>query len=160
VSTPLDEANIGCLNEVVEGDVGREPVRGDHAFQADQWKPRRGYGATLAGAGGVAVGEREVQRSERGGAVRVNCRKIVRGDTMAGSDRQELHALVDHIPESELVAVRKILRALMDPLDLALLTAPLDDEPETEEERAEVEQALAEPGAGTPHEELLREFGL
>ena len=67
---------------------------------------------------------------------------------------------MDHIPESELAAVRKILRALMDPLDLALLTAPPDDEPETEEERAEVEQALAEPGPGTPHEELLREFGL
>ena len=43
---------------------------------------------------------------------------------------------------------------------LAILTAPIDDEPETDEERAEIEAARAEPGPGTPHEEVLREFGL
>jgi hypothetical protein len=57
-------------------------------------------------------------------------------------------------------SARKILRALIDPVSLALLNAPIDDKPETEEERAEVERALAEPGPGTPHEEMLREFGL
>ena len=55
---------------------------------------------------------------------------------------------------------RKILRALVDPVELSLLTAPLDDEPETEDERAAVEAARREPGPGTPHEEVLREFGL
>jgi hypothetical protein len=79
---------------------------------------------------------------------------------MADANRQELHTLVDHIAESDLPAARKILRALMDPVELSLLTAPLDDEPETEGERADVERALAEPGPGTPHEEVLREFGL
>jgi hypothetical protein len=79
---------------------------------------------------------------------------------MAGVDRQELHVLVDHIPESDLPAARKILRGLMDPVALTPLSAPLDDEPETAEERAEVDRALAEPGSGTPHEEVLREFGL
>jgi len=39
------------------------------------------------------------------------------------------------------------------------LTAPLDDEPETDEECAAVETARSEPGPGTPHEEVLREFG-
>jgi hypothetical protein len=38
--------------------------------------------------------------------------------------------------------------------------APFDDEPESEEERAEVEAARRETGPGTPHEEVLREFGL
>jgi len=41
-----------------------------------------------------------------------------------------------------------------------LLTAPPDDEPEPEEERAAVEEARSEAGFGTPHEEVLREFGL
>jgi hypothetical protein len=86
--------------------------------------------------------------------------KIKEEGAMADANRQELHTLVDHIPESDLPAARKILRALMDPVELTLLTAPLDDEPETEGERAAVERALAEPGPGTPHEEVLREFGL
>jgi hypothetical protein len=41
----------------------------------------------------------------------------------------------------------------------SILTAPLDDEPETERERAEVEAARGEKGSGTSHEEVLREFG-
>ena len=75
------------------------------------------------------------------------------------ADRQELHALVDHIPAGDLAAARKILRALADPVWQSILTAPLDDEPETEEERAEVEAARRETGSGTTHEEVLREFG-
>jgi len=55
---------------------------------------------------------------------------------MSQIDRRELHTLVDHIPESDMPAARKVLRALADPVELAILAAPLDDEPETEEERA------------------------
>ena len=54
---------------------------------------------------------------------------------MADTDRRELHTLVDHIPAGEVPAARKILRALMDPVELSLLSAPVDDEPETEDER-------------------------
>jgi len=75
-------------------------------------------------------------------------------------DRHELHALVEQIPASDLPAVRKILRALADPVWQSILTAPLDDEPETDEERAEVEAARVEQGPGTSHQEVLREFGL
>ena len=74
--------------------------------------------------------------------------------------REELHKLVDLISDSDVPTARKILRALADPAWLATLTAPLDDEPETEEERAEVDAARRETGRGTPHEEVLREFGL
>jgi hypothetical protein len=81
----------------------------------------------------------------------------------SGSDRRELHALVDHIPAGDLPAGRKILRALADPVWQSILAAPLDDEPETEQERAEVEAARKETGTGTNHEEVLeevlREFG-
>jgi len=51
-------------------------------------------------------------------------------------------------------------RSIPTAAELSLLTAPLDDEPESEEERTAVETARSEPDPGTPHEEVLREFGL
>jgi hypothetical protein len=78
----------------------------------------------------------------------------------AGIVRHELHILLDHIPDDDVPTARKFLRSLVDPVELSLLKAPLDDEPESDEERAAVEAARSEPGPGTPHEEVLREFGL
>jgi hypothetical protein len=75
---------------------------------------------------------------------------------MADIDRRELHALVDHIPESDVPAARKALRALADPVELAILTAPLDDEPETEEEQASVASSLADASPDIPFERLRR----
>jgi len=75
---------------------------------------------------------------------------------MANIDRHELHTLVDHIPESDVPAARKILRALADPVELAILTAPLDDEPETDEERASVASALDDGSPDIPFEQLRR----
>jgi hypothetical protein len=49
---------------------------------------------------------------------------------------------------------------LVDPVELALMKAPLDDEPETEEELADVEKALSNPSSDVPMEEVLREHGL
>jgi hypothetical protein len=63
------------------------------------------------------------------------------------ADRQDLHALVDHIPAGDLPAARKILRALADPVWQSILNAPLDDEPESEAERAAVEKALSDPAS-------------
>jgi len=74
--------------------------------------------------------------------------------------REELHKLVDHIPETDVAAARKILRSLVDPVALSLLLAPPDDEPETEEERQAVEQALNDPRRDVPLEDVLREYGL
>lgn len=52
----------------------------------------------------------------------------------------------------------------VDPVTLALLNAPIDDEPETEEERlavAESEEWLRQNGGkGIPHEEAMRRLGL
>lgn len=49
-----------------------------------------------------------------------------------------------------------------DPLLRTLLNAPIDDEPETEEERAAVAEALAELERGeiVTDEELRRELGI
>jgi hypothetical protein len=75
-------------------------------------------------------------------------------------DRQELHRLLDHIPDTDIGTARKFLRSLLDPVTLSLLTAPFDDEPETDQERAAVEAARRESGPGTPHEKVLEAFGL
>ena len=74
--------------------------------------------------------------------------------------REGLHKIVDHIPETDVATARKFLRSLVDPVELSLLSAPIDDEPETEAEREAVERARSKPGRGTPHEEGIREFGV
>jgi hypothetical protein len=74
--------------------------------------------------------------------------------------REELHVLLDHIPASHVTVARQFLRSLVDPVSLSLLSAPEDDEPESDAERTAVESARREKGPGTPHEEVLREFGL
>ena len=70
--------------------------------------------------------------------------------------KQELHILVDALPESALAEAGATLERLADPLLLALLTAPEDDEPEDDEERAAVAEARAEfkRGEWEPWEEV------
>ena len=70
--------------------------------------------------------------------------------------REELHRLVDHIPESEVKTTQKLLRALVDPVELAILSAEEDDEPESEEERAAVDAALGGAEPDIPFEQLRR----
>ena len=41
-------------------------------------------------------------------------------------------------------------------LELAVLMAPLDDEPETDDERAAVEAALADPSPDVPFDQVRR----
>ena len=72
------------------------------------------------------------------------------------SAREELHLLLDRIPESELPTMQKLLRSLVDPVELAILTAPEDDEPESDEEKAAVAAALADPAPDIPFEDIQR----
>ena len=84
-------------------------------------------------------------------------------DADANSMRKELRLLVDHIPSSDVPTARKILRSLIDPVALALLNAPVDDEPLAEHERSQLaaaEQREWWRGSLIPHEEILHEFGL
>jgi hypothetical protein len=82
---------------------------------------------------------------------------------MTGKD--DLHRLVDELPEGELHAARRYLEFLKglseDPLLEALENAPWDDEPETPEEAAAVEEARKEyrKGKGRPWEEVREELG-
>jgi len=80
------------------------------------------------------------------------------------SDKAILHQLIEDLPESELVAAERFLaypRDMADPVRRALLTAPWDDEPETEEERQAVQGAREELARGEtiPDAELWRRLG-
>lgn len=84
-------------------------------------------------------------------------------------NRNTLHQLVDQLPETEIGRARHVLAALLeaaeeeDPVLRSLRSAPADDEPETDEERSAVEEALQEVREGKPGlstAELERELGL
>ena len=76
-----------------------------------------------------------------------------------------LHQIIEEIPDSELVAAERFLsylRDMADPVRRALLTAPWDDEPETEDERQAVQEARNELARGEvyPLDGVRRELGL
>ena len=72
---------------------------------------------------------------------------------------QDLHALVDWLPECAREEAHQILLAHLkkcDPVAHAFFTAPEEDEPLTEEEIAEIDEALADdnPEHWLSHEEV------
>ena len=79
--------------------------------------------------------------------------------------REELHEMIEFLPDSMLEASGRAFLDFLkkeDPVLYALITAPQDDEPETEEERAAVAEAYADIAAGRviSDEELARELEL
>jgi predicted transcriptional regulator len=78
-------------------------------------------------------------------------------------NRQALHTLVDELPEPELPAAKRFLeylRQAADPLRLVLESAPVDDEPLTEEDLAAIREGFADRAEGetVSHEEVKRLF--
>lgn len=80
-------------------------------------------------------------------------------------NRATLHRLVNSLPEEDLTTAGRLLAGLAvtaDPVERALLLAPADDEPDTDDEDGgltEARQELAR-GEGISTEELERELGL
>ena len=80
--------------------------------------------------------------------------------------KDELHELINALPDSELPAVKKYLQAVnedvIDPVLRAIRNAPYDDEPETPEEAVAVEEAreAMKRGDFVSDDELRRELGL
>lgn len=64
-------------------------------------------------------------------------------------DRQQLHQLVDQLPESEVAAAARYLEFLNG-----------REPPVDEEMLARIDEARASQSSGIPHEDVLREFGL
>ena len=78
--------------------------------------------------------------------------------------RQNAHRLIDCLPDQQLSALVGLLETIVDPAAAALRNAPIDDEPETEEERRDVAVARdwirKNGGKGIPHEDAMRRLGL
>jgi len=65
--------------------------------------------------------------------------------------REDLHKLIEDLPEDEIQAATRYLQYLRDrydPVLAALLDAPEDDEPETADERQAVAEAQEDLAAG------------
>ena len=79
--------------------------------------------------------------------------------------KERLHQLIDELPESELIEAEVMLDMLRahpdDSLVRKLLLAPIDDEPETAEERHAVKEARIALSRGdvVRDEDLDRELG-
>lgn len=77
--------------------------------------------------------------------------------------RDELHQLIDCIPDDELPAAKRFLQFLaLKPAYRTALSAPPDDECVTERDAAAIAQGREEVrgGKSVPHDDILREFGL
>jgi hypothetical protein len=68
------------------------------------------------------------------------------------------------LPETQLSALVGLLETIVDPIASALRDAPVDDEPETEEEKREATEARVwlerNGGKGIPHGDAMRRLGL
>ena len=78
--------------------------------------------------------------------------------------RQHAHQLIDRMPETQLSGLVQFLETIVDPVTTALRNAPLDDEPETDDEKAAVAEAHGwlqkNGGKGIPHHEAMQRLGL
>ena len=79
--------------------------------------------------------------------------------------KEELHRLVDTLPESELNTAARVLEALAvaaDPVARSLANAPADDEPETRTEAEAAAEARRDVASGhvSSLEDVRRELGL
>jgi hypothetical protein len=78
-------------------------------------------------------------------------------------DKQHAHELIDRLEPLQLVtAVRFLEFMMLDPVSRSLATAPIDEEPLTEEEQQALNasEKWFEHNQGVAHEEILAEFGL
>jgi hypothetical protein len=81
------------------------------------------------------------------------------------SRRAILHRLIDSLPEEDLTTAGRLLAGLAvtaDAVERALLLAPADDEPDTDDDDGGLTEARRElaRGEGISTEELRRELGL
>jgi hypothetical protein len=79
--------------------------------------------------------------------------------------RHTLHRLIDSLPEEDLTTAGRLLvglTATADPVARALLLAPIDDEPDTDDDDGGLTEARRElaRGEGISMEEVERELDL
>jgi DNA-directed RNA polymerase sigma subunit (sigma70/sigma32) len=77
-------------------------------------------------------------------------------------ERKNLHALIDHLSARQVVAVRGLLDAMLDPFEQVLAGAKTDDEPLTDDERRDIDSSREwfRHNKGTSFEQVVSELGL
>jgi hypothetical protein len=83
----------------------------------------------------------------------------------SASQKRQAHELIERLEFSQIAtAVRFLEFILLDRASLAIATAPVDDEPVTEEERQAINRSEAwfreRGGKGIPMDEVVADFGL
>jgi hypothetical protein len=75
--------------------------------------------------------------------------------------RSDVQRLLDAVPDETLDEARRALEPLADPFLLALASAPIDDEPETDAERVAIAEAHDDISAGRVRDwtDVRRELG-
>jgi hypothetical protein len=75
--------------------------------------------------------------------------------------KQHAHGMIERLAPEKLSAVVGLLEVLLDPFDLALATAEIDDEPVTEAEMRDIEASRDwfKHNKGTPFEQVVAELG-
>ena len=77
--------------------------------------------------------------------------------------KEQAHQLIERMAPSQVSAVVGLLESMLDPVSRAIANAPVDDEPESEDERRAVAASKAwiaeHPGEGIPHNEIVAELG-
>ena len=76
--------------------------------------------------------------------------------------REHAHQMLDQLDPTQLAAIAHLLEVLTDPVARSLANAPVDTEPISAAEAAELDEAHAaiQRGEGIAHEDMLREFGI
>jgi hypothetical protein len=82
--------------------------------------------------------------------------------TMTTNPKRHAHELIERLSSGQVSAVVGLLEAMLDPVEIALANAPLDDEPLTPEETRALDESREwrKHNAGIPHEQVLDELGI
>ncbi len=76
--------------------------------------------------------------------------------------KQLAHGMIERLGPEKLHAVVGLLEVMLDPLDLVLAAAEIDDEPVSEEERRDIEVSREwfKHNKGIPFEQVVSDLGL
>jgi hypothetical protein len=82
--------------------------------------------------------------------------------TAATNPKQEAHALIDKMSAGQAAAAVGLFKAMLDPVEIALANAPIDDEPLTAEEIKALDDSREwlKHNDPIPHEQVLAELGI
>jgi hypothetical protein len=78
------------------------------------------------------------------------------------NEKRRAHELIEKLAPHQTSALVDLLEVMLDPVSQALANAPIDDEPESEEERRAVAESKKwfeqHGGRGISHEEVVADF--